>query len=124
MPKNPTTRDLSDKHENWLAEVFGGVRCPGSGNSFRNQLDLRQDPEIKFALGIDGKATRGKSLSITDEAWDKLEEQAHTLLPVMALRWYDADNTLTPRRDLVVLDAGIFAGILELARIYADLADS
>lgn len=124
MPKDPTTRDLSDKHEDWLEEVFGGTRCPGSGNQFRNQLDLRQDPDIKFALGVDGKATRGKSLSITDEAWEKLEEQAHHLLPVMALRWYDPDNTLTPRRDLVVLDAAVFAWILECARFYAEVTES
>lgn len=110
-----TTRQMSDKHEVFLAELFQGRRSVGSGNQFNDQADGRNSEETPYALAWDGKATLGKSQSITLDTWDKLREQAHGLRPVLALRWY-ANERLHVRRDLVVLDAHDFVEILEAAR--------
>lgn len=86
-------RKMSDRHEADLAEAFGGRVTPGSGNGFANQMDVRQsryDTEVAFA--IDGKSTRGKSISVTREMLDKAVEQAHGERPLIALRFYDDDR--------------------------------
>jgi hypothetical protein len=123
MPKDPTTRALSDKHEDDIASLFGGRRTRGSGNQFRDQLDVRMTPgrHTPFAFGFDGKATRGRSLSVSLDGWQKLIDQAHDLRPAMPLRFYAPDNTLTPVRDLVVIELNLFAELLESANIYEEM---
>lgn len=120
MARDPSTRDLSDKHEAWLLAEFGGIQSPGSGNQFRNQLDIRQPAEDFWPLGIDGKSTQGKSISISLGTWSKLVAQAHDLVPVLAQRWYQPDNRLVPELDLVTLPARTFAEILSAARAHQD----
>lgn len=116
MPKPLTTRALSDKHEIFLAELLGGRRSISSGNQWNDAADGRNSHyETIFPLAWDGKATLGKSHSITLATWDKLVEQSHGERPALALRWY-ANERLTVTRDLVVLDAHDFAEILEAAR--------
>jgi hypothetical protein len=116
MPKPLTTRALSDKHEIFLAELFGGRRSVGSGNQANDQADGRNRRyETFFPLAWDGKATLGKSHSITLDTWNKLVEQSHGERPVLALRWY-ANERLAVTRDLVVLDAHDFAELLEEVR--------
>jgi hypothetical protein len=122
MASDPTTRDMSNKHERFLQELFGGRITPGSGNGFANQMDVRNDREDPLPLAIDGKSTFAKSISITEEMWDKAVEQAGDLIPMLALRWYAKDNTLTPKRDLVVLDAHDFAEMAETLRIAIEQA--
>jgi hypothetical protein len=107
---------MSDKHERFLQELFGGRITPGSGNGFANQMDVRNDREDPFPLAIDGKSTFGKSIGVTEEMWDKAVEQAGDLTPVLALRWYAKDNTLKSKRDLVVVDAHDFAAMIETLR--------
>jgi hypothetical protein len=122
MANDPTTRDMSNKHERFLQELFGGRLTPGSGNGFANQMDVRNNREDPLPLAIDGKSTFGKSVSITEEMWNKAVEQAGDLTPVLALRWYVKDNTLTTKRDLVVLDAHDFAEMAEALRIAIEQA--
>jgi hypothetical protein len=107
---------MSDAHEIFLADLFDGRRSVGSGNQANDQADGRNRVyDTIYPAAWDGKATLGKSHSVTLETWDKLVEQAHGLRPILALRWY-ADERLHVRRDLVVLDAHDFAEILEAAR--------
>jgi hypothetical protein len=113
---------MSNKHERFLQELFGGRLTPGSGNGFANQMDVRNNREDPLPLAIDGKSTFGKSVSITEEMWNKAVEQAGDLTPVLALRWYVKDNTLTTKRDLVVLDAHDFAEMAEALRIAIEQA--
>lgn len=80
-------RKMSDKHEDDLSVAFGGRVMPGSGNQFNNQMDVRND-----IWAIDGKATRGKSISVTREMVNKAKEQAHSLRPMIALRFYEDDR--------------------------------
>lgn len=116
MASDPTTRDMSDKHELFLQQLFGGRRTPGSGNGFANQMDVRNNRDEPLPLAIDGKSTFNKSVGVTLEMWEKAVEQAGDLTPVLALRWYVKDNTLTPKRDLVVIDANDFAEMIQVLR--------
>jgi hypothetical protein len=112
-----STRDLSDKHETFLADTFGGRRTPGSGNQFNRPMDVRDAPDIPHAMAWDGKSTLSRSVGVTREMWQKAREQANTEIPALALRWYDNER-LDVGLDLVVLDAHDFAAILEAARRY------
>lgn len=86
-------RKMSDAHEAHLAEVYGGRLTPGSGNGFANPMDVRQSRyESAIAWAIDGKSTRGKSISITRDMLEKAVEQAGAERPLLALRFYDDDR--------------------------------
>lgn len=120
MVNRPTTRQMSDAHERFLADLIGGLRMPGSGNQWARQTDARNkryDTEYPFA--VDGKSTLGKSVGVTREMWDKVVEQANGELPALALRWY-SDYRLTVAQDLVVIEAGDFASLLADARAYRE----
>lgn len=112
MAGDRTTRDLSDRHELFLAELFGGNRTRGSGNQSNQPLDVRMDRSEPFALGFEGKSTRKASLSVPLATWTKLVEQAHGLRPALALRFYADDNRLAVVKDLVVLDAHDLAELM------------
>lgn len=113
MAKDPTTRNLSDAHEIFLADLFGGRRTRGSGNQTNNPLDVRLDPTAPFPMGLEGKSTRSKSLSVSVATWEKLLDQAHGLRPALALRFYRSDNLLVPLHDLVVLNAHDLAELID-----------
>lgn len=114
MPRS--TRDLSDRHEEFLATLIMGRRTPGSGNGFANQMDVRNDARRDaYAFAMDGKATEGKSITIKLTDWEKAIEQSHDEIPAMALRWY-LDGTLRHATDLILIDAGTFQEMLQAAR--------
>lgn len=112
----PTTRQMSDAHETFLAEILGARRTRGSGNQFVEQMDVRHsDGEWRWAA--DGKSTFGKSIGVTREMWGKAVEQSHGRRPLLPLRWYaPGDNRLTPVLDLVVADLHDFAEMVEALR--------
>ena len=102
-------RKMSDKHEADLAEVLDGRVMPGSGNQFNNQMDVRVD-DIRLAL--DGKSTRGKSISITREMIDKAREQSQGYTPAIALRFYE-DDRLKHADDWVLVPLDYLVGLVE-----------
>lgn len=121
MASDPTTRDLSDKHEDWLAELLGGRKTRGSGSTFADQMDGKNDRhETAHALAWDGKATRGKSVGVSREMWEKAVDQSHGLTTVLALRWYSPGNALRPELDLIAMEANDFAELLADARAYRE----
>ncbi len=121
MAKNPTTRDLSDRHEKFLAELLDGRMTKGSGNQFADQMDGKNDRHTQaHPLAWDGKATRGKSVGISREMWAKAVEQSHGLTTVLALRWYSPGNSLRPELDLIAVQADDFAELLADARAYRE----
>jgi hypothetical protein len=113
-----TTRDLSDKHEEFLADLLGGRCTRGSGNQFNDQMDGRNAVGTPFGLAWDGKATLGKGVTVTQEMWQKAREQAGAETPALALRWY-ASERLDPALDLMVLDVHDFTALLEAARAFS-----
>lgn len=109
-----STRDLSDAHEKFWAELIGGRIMPGSGNQAANQTDVRTDPRDPWPLAIDGKSTRARSMIIRKVDWEKLVEQAHDCEPALGVRFYPNDR-LTDPLDLVLVDAKYFATLHRLA---------
>lgn len=119
MTRKPTTRDLSDKHEAWLAELLEGRITRGSGCSFADQMDGKNDRHTQpYPLAWDGKATQSASVGVSRAMWDKAVEQAHGLTPALALRFYGPGYSLTPELDLIAVEANDFAAMLADARAY------
>lgn len=86
-------KDMGDKHEEHLVEIFGGRQTPGSGNQANNPMDGRHSRyDLAVAFAWDGKSTRGKSISVTTAMIEKAREQAHGERPMLALRWYGDDR--------------------------------
>ena len=120
MAARGTTRAMSDRHEKFLAEIIDGRVTPGSGNHFANQMDVRNDfRRQRFAFAADGKSTMAESLTVKLSDWTKAIDQAHSELPMLALRFYH-DDRLNSSTDLVVLDAQTFMDLLMEARRGAD----
>lgn len=119
MTRKPTTRDLSDKHEAWLAELLDGRLTLGSGSTFVDQMDGKNDRHTQhYALAWDGKATQSRSVGVSREMWAKAVEQSHGLTPALALRFYGPGYGLTPELDLIAVEANDFAALLADARAY------
>jgi hypothetical protein len=113
----PSTRDMSDKHEDFLAELLGGRKTKGSGSHWRDQMDGKNDQqEQAHALAWDGKATQANSVGVSREMWAKACEQSGGLIPSIAIRFYGAGFRLKPELDLIALEVNDFAAILEDAR--------
>jgi hypothetical protein len=125
MTRKPTTRDLSDKHEAWLAELLNGRVTRGSGSAFADQMDGKNDRHAQaHPLAWDGKATQGKSVGVSREMWAKAVEQSHGLTTALALRFYGPGYGLTSELDLIAVEANDFAAILEDARAYRRIREA
>lgn len=125
MTRKPTTRDLSDKHEAWLAELLEGRITRGSGSTFVDQMDGKNDRHTQhYPLAWDGKATQGRSVGVSREMWGKAVEQAHGLTPALALRFYGPGYGLTPELDLIAVEANDFAAMLADARMFQAIKEA
>jgi hypothetical protein len=118
-----TTRKMSDDHEVWLVELFGGRRTKGSGNQWHNQCDGRMaSSRFSYAFAWDGKSTLGKSIGVSREMWTKTCAQAVPERPMLPLRFYDNEK-LDVGHDLVVLSAYDAAELIEDANKYRAIKD-
>lgn len=113
MPR--TTREMSDAHEKFLADVIDGRVCAGSGNQFNNQMDVRNHPSAQFPFAIDGKSTMSRSITIDLDMVQKAYDQAHDLMAGIGLRWYH-DETLKHTTDWVAIPADEYRALLQAAR--------
>lgn len=115
---NITTRSMSDKHEDYLADLLDGRKAKGSGNQWQNPADGRQSSRHQeYAFAWDAKATLGKSISITRAMWEKISEQARPERPAVPMRWYD-NESLKVGQDLIAVDLHDFAAMQEDANRY------
>jgi hypothetical protein len=125
VTRKPTTRDLSDKHEAWLADLLDGRITRGSGSTFADQMDGKNDRHTQhYPLAWDGKATQRGSVSVSREMWAKAVEQSHGLTPALALRFYGPGYGLTPELDLIATEANDFAAMLADARTLQVIKES
>lgn len=115
MPSSRTTVEMSRAHEAFLAELIDGRVCRGSGNQFNNQMDVRNQPHVPFAVALDGKSTMGKSITIDLDMIQKAYDQAHDLSAGFGLRWYH-DETLRNTTDWVAIPAEEYEDLLSTAR--------
>lgn len=86
MATAKTTRELSDAHENFLADVYpGGRRSPSSGSTWNDPIDVTTDYHV-----IEAKATEGESLTIKKKDWEKIRLMPHGgRVAAMAFRFHD-----------------------------------
>lgn len=86
MAKTKTTRELSDAHESFLAEIYpGGRRSPSSGATWNDPVDVTTDYHV-----IEAKATEGESISLKKSDWLAISDKAKGgKIPAMALRFKD-----------------------------------
>jgi len=114
--RKPTTREMSAKHEKFIADLIEGKRTRNSGAVWSDQMDVRNDVrDTRWAFAADGKATLGNSIGVSRDMWRKAVEQSHDLRPMLPLRWYNTDR-LDVGLDLVVISADDFREMLEELR--------
>ena len=115
MTAKDIRRRMSDRHEEFVAKLFGTRKTPGSGNQWAKPADGRTDASQKgFAFAWDCKATQAASISISLEMWEKIKVQSHNERPMIPLRFYLNDR-LDQFVDLVVVDLNDVAEMLERA---------
>lgn len=115
---------MADAHEAWIRDQIAGRTPKGSGNQWHDQLDAKNGTRnTPFPIGADGKATLGKSLSITRDLWAKLREQCFGEIPTWWGRFYRDENLHIVDLDLVALEAEDFTRILEAARKWAAIEE-
>lgn len=106
---------MGEKHEGWLAALFGGRKTRGSGNQWRDQMDGRTDRRMRaFAFAWDGKSTMASSIKIDRPMLKKAVEQAGGERPMIGVRFYD-DERLKGYDDWVLVKASDMAEIIEIA---------
>lgn len=116
-----TTRMMSDAHEEFLSELLDAPIMPGSGNQAANPMDVRQHRRnLAVAFAVDGKSTRGKSISVTKEMIAKAEDQARGERMMIGLRWYE-DDRLRSFTDLIVIKPEDFSELQERSERLAEI---
>lgn len=119
-----TTRKMSARHEDDLVALLGGERTRNSGAVWSDQADGHQtglDQHYRFTW--DGKSTLGMSIGITRAMWAKLVKQSRGLTPIIPLRWYRDTRLTEVDLDLIVVEAEVFAEMMNDANAYRALED-
>lgn len=109
-------QQMGDAHERDIAEWIEGVQQKASGSQWQAQMDVINDERMPFALAADGKATLGKSISITRDMWQKAVGQTFNKIPTIWLRFYRDESLREVSTDLVVIECRDFLEMLEAAR--------
>jgi len=120
MPQT-TTQQMGEAHETYLAEITQGAKTKASGSQWTEQGDTRNHHDLAFALRMDGKSTRGKSISVTLDMIAKIREQAHGERPGLGLRWYGSDDLRVVLEDWVAVPGADFEEMLIAARQLKEL---
>jgi Holliday junction resolvase len=86
-----TTTSMAQKHENYIAKMYGGRRSPSSGASWSDRGDVRITIRDDFAFTAECKTTEKKSYSIKLDTWNKIVEEAQeqNRRPCMFIRFED-----------------------------------
>lgn len=119
------TRKMSDRHEDDLVDLLGGVKTRNSGAVWSDQSDGHQTGLDQFwRFAWDGKSTLGKSVSVTRDMLEKLREQCRGLEPMLPLRWYANDRLTEVDEDWIAVEAETFAQILDDANQWRRVKES
>jgi hypothetical protein len=114
---------MSERHEKHLVNVLGGRMTKGSGSTFADQGDGKQDYRSgQYVFCWDGKSTMAKSISVSIDMWEKIEEQAHWARPAIPLRFY-SDRRGINTLDLVVCSLTDFADMQTAANEITQLRE-
>lgn len=109
-----TTREMSDRHESFLARVFDGRVTKASGATTDKGDGRQPKGEQTYCFAWDAKSTRGRSISVKVADWEKLRDQTVGYRPMLPLRLY-LDDRLVESADFVVFDVHDAAELIEMA---------
>lgn len=123
MPANPTTQEMGERHEDYLATVFGGTRTRASGSQWFDQGDVRTPHDEPYAFCVDGKSTLGKQIAVTRDMIAKIREQAQGEIPALGLRWYGNANLDQVDEDWAAVPAEVMEGLIAEARNWSSLVE-
>lgn len=121
MPASPSTSEMGRRHVERAAEVLGCVPSAGSGNRWQDPADGRSPHDGPYPVALEGKSTRGKSITVTLEMLAKLREQSLGENPVLPLCWYGTDDLTEILEDWAAVPLDFLAEILASARAWAEL---
>lgn len=121
MPANPTTQEMGERHEVFLAEVNSGTKSRASGSQWKDPADGRNSSDTPLPFAWDGKSTRGEGISVTRKMLAKIREQAMSERPQVGLRWYGNDALDIVDEDWIAVTAQDWAEVLDLARRMVEL---
>lgn len=105
MAKRGTSKRKSVEHEDYIANLYGGVRSNSSGAADNDQGDVRTPTLLIEAKVTGNPGVKPKPLpkfvreleKITEEAWSEGRE------PVLALRYFAPDSILANRQGWIDL---------------------
>lgn len=120
MPANPSTTEMGRRHVEHVAEVLGITPSAASGSKWQNPADGRSAHDIPYPIAVEGKSTRGKSLTVTLEMLAKLREQALGENPVLPLLWYGTDDLSVVTEDWAAVPLDFLGELLASARRWAE----
>lgn len=121
MPSNPTTQEMGERHEVYLAEINGGTKSRSSGNQWDDPGDGRNNHDEPFAFCWDGKSTKGKQNVITLAMIEKIREQALGEYPQIGLRWYANEVLDEVAEDWIAVPGEQWGEIIRAARKLVEL---
>jgi hypothetical protein len=117
---------MADAHEADMAEWTDGRLQKASGSQWHAQGDTKNGEFlVAYPITGDGKATMGKSISISRDMWKKIVAQTFNQNPALFLRFYQpGENLRTVDIDLAVTSVSLFTKILRDARKWQALEDA
>lgn len=121
MPANPSTSEMGRRHVERAAGALGCVPSAGSGNRWQNPADGRSGHDDPYPLALEGKSTRGKSLTVTLDMIAKLREQSLGENPVLPLCWYGTDDLTEVLEDWAAVPLDFLSEVLTSARAFVEL---
>lgn len=121
MPASPSTSEMGRRHVERAAEALGAVPSAGSGNRWQNPADGRSPHDAPYPVALEGKSTRGKSITVTLDMLAKLREQALGEHPVLPMCWYGTDDLTVVTEDWAAVPLDFLAELLASARAWVEL---
>lgn len=118
MPANPSTAEMGERHEAYLARINGGSQHRASGAVWFEPADGSNGHDDPLAFAWDGKATLGKSISVTRDMLAKIREQSHGRRPQIGLRFYGNPNLDDVDEDWVAIPGDNWEEVLGAARMW------
>lgn len=116
---------MSDAHEAHIAAVLKGRVTRGSGNQWRDQMDVKQHRFLgQYVFACDGKSTLGLSVGVTRAMWQKAIEQAQGAIPVIPLRFYSNSRLTGVDADLAILPLDTLGSLQEDANLLHRIRES
>lgn len=123
MPANPTTQEMGERHEAYLAKINGGNMHRASGAVWFDPADGSNPRDDALAFAWDGKSTLGKGINVTRDMLAKITDQSMGCRPQIGLRFYDNPNLDDIAYDWVAVPGDNWEEVLNAGRMWIILTE-